>query len=121
LQAWFKIYRLFTAKVELSVHHEQENLKLETMNIDTTRVSPGGAITLLLVIFNAILLREAYTSNESLYYALIISLPLLGLNIYSFRRKKHTPPGKSQRNAFEESFSEEGRKLLAKPDRDIIE
>ena len=91
------------------------------MNMHTTPVSLGGAITLLLVIFNAIILREAYTSNESLYYALIISLPLLALNIYSFRRKKYTPPRKFQQNAFEESFSQQGRNRVDNPDRDLIE
>ncbi len=91
------------------------------MNINTTHASPGGAITLLLVIFNAIILREAYTSNERLYYALIISLPLLALSVYNFRRKKYTPSRKFQRNAFEESFSREGRKRVSKPDRDIVE
>ena len=91
------------------------------MNIDTNRAVPGGAITLLLVIFNAIILREAYTSNESWYYALIISLPLLVLNLYSFRRKKHLPPGEFQGNAFEKNFSQQSAKPVAKPDGDIIE
>lgn len=52
-------------------------------------VSVSGSIILLLVFLNAFILKFAFTRNESWYFGLIVTLPLLLVAIYNGRQKKH--------------------------------
>ncbi|WP_169749179.1 hypothetical protein [Flavihumibacter petaseus] len=55
-------------------------------NQSSVRVS--GIILLLLVIINSIIIREAYTGNEKWYLALVVSVPLLMLAMFSNGQQK---------------------------------
>ena len=52
-------------------------------------VSPGGAIILLLVFLNALVLKISFIHNANLYCALLATLPLLLIAILDVRQKKH--------------------------------
>lgn len=46
-------------------------------------ISANGCITSFLVVLNGIIVKEAYTGNDDLYWALLITLPLLLFAIYN--------------------------------------
>lgn len=48
----------------------------------------GGTIVLLLVFVNALIMKSAFIENSSLYNSLYITIPLLIIAIYDFRRDK---------------------------------
>lgn len=48
----------------------------------------GGTIILLLVLVNALIMKTAFIENSSLYNALYITIPLLIIAIYDFKRDK---------------------------------
>jgi hypothetical protein len=52
------------------------------------QVSASAIIILLLVFINALILKLAFVKNETLYMALIITLPLLFIVAYFEREKK---------------------------------
>lgn len=53
------------------------------------QVSVSGTIILVLVFINAFILKIAFIENESLYIALVITLPLLFIAIYDVQQKRH--------------------------------
>ena len=52
-------------------------------------VSLSGTIILLLVFLNAFILKVSFIHNENLYWALVVTLPLLLIAILDVRQKKH--------------------------------
>lgn len=52
-------------------------------------VSVIGTIILLLVILNVLILKIAFIQNESWYWALVITLPLLLIAVLYVRQTKH--------------------------------
>jgi hypothetical protein len=44
--------------------------------------SLGGSIVAILLLLNAIILREAFVNHPTLYWALTLSIPLLALAIF---------------------------------------
>lgn len=46
-------------------------------------------IILLLVFLNALILKVAFIQNESWYFGLIVTFPLLLVAIYNVRQRKH--------------------------------
>ncbi|MCB0708345.1 MAG: FMN-binding glutamate synthase family protein [Chitinophagaceae bacterium] len=52
-------------------------------------VSISGMIVLIIVLLNAIIINHAYINNANMYWALIVTLPLLMLAIYDRWQKKH--------------------------------
>ena len=53
-------------------------------------VPTSGIIILILVLINAIAIREGFTGNGKWYWVLILSLPLLLLAIANIRQRKHS-------------------------------
>lgn len=51
--------------------------------------SAGGAILLITVLLNAIILEAAYTGNNNWYWALLMSAPLLLIAIQDRWQEKH--------------------------------
>jgi hypothetical protein len=54
-----------------------KNLKNTIMLNNEKHVSVRGTVILLLVLINTLILKVAFTENEGLYIALVITLPLL--------------------------------------------
>ncbi len=52
------------------------------------QISTSGTLILLLVLINASILKNAFINNKNLYLTLLITLPILGIVIYNFKRKK---------------------------------
>ena len=48
----------------------------------------NGPAILLMVLLNAVIIQEAYINNPNWYTALILTLPLLLLTIFSTRQRK---------------------------------
>lgn len=53
------------------------------------KVSVSGIIILILILFNAIVVRNGYTINENWYWILTVSVPLLLIAIRDRTQKKH--------------------------------
>jgi hypothetical protein len=51
--------------------------------------SLNGIILLIVLLINGIILEAAYTDNQNLYWALSLSIPLLGIAIYYAKQKKY--------------------------------
>lgn len=58
------------------------------MERDKKIYSVSGTITTILVLINAIILREALITNEDLYWALTLSIPLLAIAVLNWRLKE---------------------------------
>ena len=55
-------------------------------------ISCSGITVLLLVLINTIIAETAFIDNENLYWAFIITIPLLLIAIYdSFQKKRRAP------------------------------
>jgi glutamate synthase domain-containing protein 2 len=52
-------------------------------------VSFSGTIILLLVFLNAFILKVSFIHNQNLYWALVVTLPLLLVAVFDVRQKKH--------------------------------
>jgi hypothetical protein len=52
-------------------------------------ISVGGAILLIVVLLNTIILQTAYTGNDTWYWALLVTVPLLFIAIWDRQQKKH--------------------------------
>ena len=59
------------------------------MSRNQVMISGRGAILLIVVLLNAIILQYGLTYDKQLYWWLVISLPLLLIVIYNVRQKKH--------------------------------
>ena len=75
------------------VMYSKSNEKFENTDMSAKPVSDSGVITLFLIILNGIVLSEAYTSNKLWYQALMLTIPLLVLNIFIDRKKKNSIQG----------------------------
>lgn len=53
------------------------------------QISISGIIILILILFNVIVVRNAYVINEKWYWAMIVSVPLLLIAIRDRMQKKH--------------------------------
>jgi glutamate synthase domain-containing protein 2 len=53
------------------------------------QISISGGIILILILFNVIVVRNAYVINEQWYWAMIVSVPLLLIAIRDRMQKKH--------------------------------
>ncbi|MEP7110794.1 MAG: hypothetical protein ABI760_22560 [Ferruginibacter sp.] len=59
------------------------------MNTNQKSSSPGGMISLVLILINAVILKHAFTLNEKWYWALIVTIPLLiASGIYNKKSRK---------------------------------
>lgn len=59
------------------------------MKRNTKLVSPGSMIVLGVVLFNIIIIRNAFDGNGNSYWWLLLSLPLLAVVVYDITQKKH--------------------------------
>jgi hypothetical protein len=57
------------------------------MRRNQKKTSAGGAMVLLIVFLNAIVLELAATSNRDLYSLLFFTIPLLGISVIASRSK----------------------------------
>ncbi len=57
------------------------------MRRNQKKTSAGGAMALLIVFLNAIVLELAATSNRDLYSLLFFTIPLLGISVIASRSK----------------------------------
>jgi glutamate synthase domain-containing protein 2 len=53
------------------------------------RISARHIVIFILVLFNVVVIKEAYLSNEQWYWMLCLSVPLLLLAVSDIRQKKH--------------------------------
>lgn len=51
--------------------------------------SLSGIILLIVLLLNGIILEAAYTDNQNLYWALLLSIPLVAIAIYYAKQKKY--------------------------------
>ena len=51
--------------------------------------SLSGIILLIVLLLNGVIIEAAYTDNQNLYWALLISIPLLAIAIYYAKQKKY--------------------------------
>ena len=97
--------------------YSKSNEKFENTDMSAKPVSDSGVITLFLIILNGIVLSEAYTSNKLWYQALMLTIPLLVLNIFIDRKKKNSIQGNFTRwGALNKS---ESRKKVVKSPSEI--
>jgi L-asparagine transporter-like permease len=61
-------------------------------------ISVRQNIILLLVFLNAVILKVAFTRNESWYFGLIVTFPLLLVAIYNMHQRKHVKQQGSKLN-----------------------
>jgi glutamate synthase domain-containing protein 2 len=59
------------------------------MSDKENNISTSGIIILVLVIINVIILKLGFTQSETIYMALVCTLPLLFLAIYDVKQKRH--------------------------------
>lgn len=52
-------------------------------------VPVNGMIVIILILVNAVILREAYTGSSKWYWVLLLTVPLLLLAIKNVRQRKH--------------------------------
>ena len=62
------------------------------MKSDPDHVSPNGMVVVILVLLNCIILRAAFTGNDSTYWWLLLSLPVLLVAMQDADRKKRAGP-----------------------------
>lgn len=60
------------------------------MSRNLRKISPGGAIILMLVLINAVILKYSLPGEVNLYWLLLITVPLLIIAIANRRQTKHT-------------------------------
>jgi hypothetical protein len=51
--------------------------------------SLSGTILLIAILLNGVIIEAAYTGNQNLYWALLLSVPLLAIAIYYIKQKKY--------------------------------
>lgn len=67
------------------------------MSSQEKRPTINETLVLLLVFINAVILKMAFINNEALYWALLITLPMLVVTIYHLRADKRITVKKSRR------------------------